>query len=72
LTRISAIVYVTRESQKNILIGKGGESIKRFATQARLEMEQFLDTKVFLEVFVKVKKNWRDSDLELSRFGYEV
>ncbi len=72
LTRISAIVYVARESQKNILIGKGGESIKRFATQARLEMEQFLDTKVFLEVFVKVKKNWRDSDLELSRFGYEV
>ena len=72
LTRIGAIIYVTRESQKNILIGKGGESIKRFATQARLDMEQFLSTKVFLEVFVKVKKNWRDSDLELSRFGYEV
>ncbi len=72
LVRVSAIIYVARDSQKNILIGKKGEAIKKFATQARLDMEKFLGKKVFLEVFVKVRKNWRDNEKDLSRFGYEI
>ena len=72
LIRIGATIYVARDTQKSILIGKGGKSIKKFATQARIDMEQFLRKKVFLELFVKVSKNWRDDDLQLKRFGYEI
>ncbi len=72
IVRISTTIYVARDTQKSILIGKGGSAIKKFATQARIDMEQFLEKKVFLEVFVKVNKNWRDDDLQLKRFGYEI
>lgn len=71
LIRISAIIYVERDSQKAILIGTGGLALKKVATEARKDMERFLDKKVFLDIYVKIKNNWRNSDLELKRFGYK-
>jgi GTPase len=70
IIKISATVFVERESQKGILIGKGGEDIKRVGTEARIDMERFLGKKVFLELFVKVEKEWRKSENKLKRFGY--
>jgi len=70
LIRISALIYVERDSQKAILIGKGGLALKKVASEARKDMEKFLEKPVFLDVFVKVKNNWRNNDLELKRFGY--
>ena len=70
LDRISATVYVARESQKGILIGHKGEMLKRVGTAARIELEKFLGKKVFLQLYVKVSDNWRDSDSQLRRFGY--
>lgn len=61
LTRIAAIIYCEREGQKGILIGKGGQMLKKIGTNARREIEQMLGTKVFLELFVKVRPGWRDS-----------
>ncbi len=61
LTRIAATIYTEREGQKGILIGKRGEMLKRIGTQARLALERLLGTKVFLELFVKVKPGWRES-----------
>lgn len=71
LTSISAIIYVERDTQKSIIIGKGGEAIKKLGTAAREKMEAFLDTKVFLEMHVKVRDGWRDNERELRRFGYD-
>ncbi len=71
LVRISAIIYVARDTQKGIIIGKGGEMLKKVGTLARKDIEKFLDKKVFLELFVKVKKDWRNSDQQLKRFGYD-
>ena len=68
---ISAVIYVMRDSQKGILIGKGGAAMKRLGTQARIEMEDFFQRKVFLRLFVKVDEDWRTSRKELRRFGYE-
>lgn len=70
IIRIRMTIYVERDSQKNIIIGKGGEGIKRVAKAARLEMEAFFGKKVFLDTFIKVSKNWRRDDLKLRRFGY--
>lgn len=70
ITRIMAVIYVIRETQKGIIIGHKGEMLKRVATAARKDMEHMLGKKVFLEVFVKVEKDWRDSDRHLKRFGY--
>ena len=61
LTRIAAAIFVEREGQKGIVIGRGGEMLKRIGTNARHELEKILNTKVFLELFVKVKAGWRDS-----------
>lgn len=61
LTRIAAAIFVERDGQKKIVIGKGGEMLKKIGTEARLELERMLGTKVFLELFVKVKANWRES-----------
>lgn len=61
LTKIAAVLYCERDGQKKILIGKGGEMMKRIGTSARLEIEKLLGTKVFLEMFVKVEPNWRES-----------
>ncbi len=68
---ISATIYVARDSQKGIIIGHKGERLKRVGTQARKDLELFLDKKVFLQLYVKVMENWRDSDKELKKFGYD-
>ncbi|MBO8475282.1 MAG: GTPase Era [Bacteroidetes bacterium] len=68
---ISAVIYVMRDSQKGILIGKGGKSLKKVGTEARIDMEDFFQKKVFLSIFVKVDPDWRESKKELRRFGYE-
>jgi len=70
IVRISALIFTERESQKAILIGHKGDAIKRVGTQAREDIEAFISKKVFLELRIKVVKDWRNSDLSLSRFGY--
>ena len=70
LHRIEAIIYVERDSQKGIIIGKGGSSIKRIGTEARTDLEQLLGSRVFLELKVKVRKNWRRDATQIRRFGY--
>lgn len=70
-TLIKALIFVERETQKEIVIGKGGQSLKRIGSFARRELEDLLETKVFLECFVKVKKNWRDDISLLQELGYE-
>lgn len=70
IVRIGAVIFVERDSQKAILIGHKGESIKRIGTEARKDIEAFLGKKVFLELFVKVEKDWRKSENKLRRFGY--
>ena len=72
IDRISATIYVARDSQKGIVIGHKGEKLKRVGKQAREDMEQFLGKKVFLQLFVKVNDDWRNSDRQLRRFGYEL
>ena len=69
---IDAVIYVERDSQKGIIIGKGGRALKKVATEARLSLERFLGKKVFLKTFVKVDKDWRSSDRELRNFGYNL
>ncbi len=71
IDRIAATIYVARDSQKGIIIGHKGEKLKRVGTQARIDMEQFLDKKVFLQMHVKVQDDWRNNDRQLKRFGYE-
>ena len=68
---IQAIIYVMRESQKGIIIGKGGSALKKTGTEARIEMEDFFQKKVYLSTFVKVDPDWRENRKELKRFGYE-
>ncbi len=70
IDRISATIYVARESQKAILIGNKGSKLKKVGTEAREELERFLGKKVFLKLFVKVNENWRNDDRQLRRFGY--
>ena len=68
---IGAVIYVMRESQKGIIIGKQGASLKKVGTQARIEMEDFFQKKVFLSIYVKTDPDWRESRKELRKFGYE-
>lgn len=70
IIRISADIIVGRKSQKSIIIGRAGEKIKRLGTEARKDIEVFLEEKVFLELRVKVKENWRDDERTLKYFGY--
>lgn len=70
LIRISAVIYVERDTQKGIIIGHQGKALKKVATEARKSLEKFFDKKIFLETFVKVDKDWRNSDRELNIFGY--
>ena len=70
MDRISAVIYVARQSQKGIIIGHRGAMLKKIGTEARKELEVFLDKKVFLEIFVKVAEDWRDNDRALRQFGY--
>jgi len=71
IIRIRAIIYVMRESQKGIIIGHQGLGLKRIGTEARRDIERMLDKKVFLATPVKVKKNWRNDNQQLKKFGYE-
>ncbi len=71
LVRISAILYVSRKTQKPIIIGKGGTNIKKLGMEARKSIEAFLEKKVFLELHVKIRENWRDDERQLGRFGYQ-
>jgi GTPase len=68
---ISTVIYVERDSQKGIIIGKQGKALKKIATEARKELERFFGKSVFLETFVKVDKDWRSSDKRLKDFGYQ-
>ncbi len=70
LIRIAAVIYVERDSQKGIIIGNKGSAIKQIGTAARLEMEKFFGQRVFLEMFVKVRKDWRNNENALKNFGY--
>lgn len=70
LIRISAVIYVERESQKGIVIGHGGVALKKVASESRKALERFFDKKIFLDIFVKVDKDWRNSQRELNNFGY--
>jgi len=70
LIRISANIYTSRETQKAIILGHQGKSIKKVGTQARLDMEEFIGKKVFLELTVKTTKDWRNNEKILERFGY--
>ena len=67
---IGAVIYVERDSQKGIIIGHQGVALKKVSTEARKQLEKFFDKKIFLEVFVKVDKDWRSSKRELDNFGY--
>ena len=71
LRRISAAIVVDRQAHKGIVIGKGGDTLKRIASEARQDMERLFDGKVFLEVFVKVKSGWADDERLLKSLGYE-
>jgi len=70
LIKISAEIIVHRESQKAIILGERGKMIKQIGTAARQEIEKFLDSKIFLELFVKVRPKWRDNDVHLKEYGY--
>jgi len=69
---IRAVIYVMRESQKGIIIGKGGAALKKVGTQARIDMEDFFQKRVYLSTFVKVDPDWRENRRELKKFGYEL
>ena len=70
LTEIGAVIYCERKTHKGIIIGKQGKKLKGIGKSARIEIEALLGTKVFLELWVKVKENWRESDIAISNFGY--
>jgi GTP-binding protein Era len=67
---IDATIYCEKASHKGILIGKNGAMLRKIGSEARADIEAFLDTKVFLQTWIKVKENWRDSDVMLRNFGY--
>ena len=70
IIRIRTIIYVIRDSQKGIIIGHQGKSLKKVGSLARRDLEQFFQKKIFLELYVKVNKEWRNNDNQLKRFGY--
>jgi GTP-binding protein Era len=72
LLRIRATILVERDSQKGIVIGHKGESLKKLGTMARKDIEHFFEKKVFLELYVKVEKDWRNRDNMLKAFGYKL
>ncbi len=72
LIRISAVIYVERDSQKGILIGKGGAALKKVGSDARRDLETFFGKKIFLELFVKVDKDWRQKASRLKHYGYDL
>ncbi len=72
LIRISAVIYVERESQKGIIIGHQGVALKRVSTEARRELERFFGKRIYLQCFVKVDKDWRSSDRAMKQYGYNL
>ena len=70
IIRIEAIINVARETQKGIIIGHQGKALKKVGTQARKDLEAFFEKKIFMKLFVKVTKNWRNNEQDLKRFGY--
>lgn len=72
IIHVRAIIHVTRDSQKGIIIGNQGRMIKKVGTEARLDAEEFFGKKMFLELVVRVAKDWRDKDSQLKKFGYEA
>jgi GTP-binding protein Era len=72
IVRISAVIYCERDSQKGILIGKAGSALKRVGSQARRDIEDFLQKQVFLQLFVKVDRDWRSSTSRLKHYGYDL
>lgn len=70
LTRIRVLIIVERDSQRGIIIGKGGEMLKKIGRDARKEIEKFIDQKVFMETYVKVDKDWRSTENKLKKYGY--
>ena len=72
IINVRCIIHVERESQKGIIIGHKGEMIKRVGTEARKDAEEFFNKKIFMELFVKVSKDWREKDRELRNFGYDA
>ena len=72
IIKMRAIIYVSRESQKGIIIGHQGKMIKRVGTEARKDAEEFFDKKIFMELYVKVAKEWRSQDKQLKKFGYDA
>jgi GTPase len=71
LVRIRCNIHVARQSQKGILIGHQGQALKKIGTEARKSIQEFVGKKVFLELYVKVSKNWRENDMHLKQFGYK-
>lgn len=72
IVRISAVIYCERDSQKGILIGKAGSALKRVGSQARRDIEDFLQKQVFLQLFVKVDRDWRSNTGRLKHYGYDL
>ncbi|MDL2273780.1 GTPase Era [Oscillospiraceae bacterium OttesenSCG-928-G22] len=71
LIDISAVIYCEKKSHKGMIIGKRGAKLKEIGSLARADMERFMGAKIFLELYVKVKENWRQSDIDIKNFGYE-
>ena len=69
---INAVIYVERDSQKGIIIGHRGVALKRVSSEARKSLEQFFGKSIFLEIFVKVDKDWRSSAKAMKQFGYDL
>lgn len=72
LINIRAVIYVARDTQRGIIIGKEGKMLKKVGTEARLDAEEFFGKKIYLELFVKVAKDWRDKERQLRSFGYDA
>ena len=72
ITKIYAVIFCEKGSHKGIVIGKNGEMLKRIGQKARADIEEMLDKKVYLELWVRVKNDWRNSDRMIKNFGYEV
>lgn len=69
---LRGVIYTERDSQKGIVIGRNGQMLKQIGEQARLDIEELLKQSVYLELWVKVKKNWRDSENNLRQLGYQL
>lgn len=72
MLNLRCVIHVARDTQKGIIIGHQGKALKKVGTQARLDMEEFFQKKIFLNLYVKVSKDWRDKDRMLGNFGYEM